>query len=162
MSTAEARSALVVGGTGPTGPHVVRGLLARGHRVTILHTGRHESPQIDALVEHVHTDPFDATAVTDALGDRTFEVAVVMYGRLRELAGVVGRRVGKLVTVGGMPALLGYGDPESLMPAGLPVPAAEGERLAGTADGAGNAKAAQIAATEQAVFAASPTATHVR
>jgi nucleoside-diphosphate-sugar epimerase len=140
----------------------VRGLLDRGYRVTILHTGRHESADIDTFVEHVHTDPFDAAAVAGALGVRTFDVGIVMYGRLRDLAPVVGRRVGKLVTVGGMPALLGYGDPESLVPVGLPVPASEDERLAGSADGPGNAKAAQIVATEQTVLAASPTATHIR
>ncbi len=30
---------LVIGGTGPTGPHVVNGLIERGFTVTILHTG---------------------------------------------------------------------------------------------------------------------------
>ena len=45
---------------------------------------------------------------------------------------------------------------------GLPVPSLEGERLAGSSDGPGNAKAAQIVATERAVLGASPTATHVR
>ncbi|MGR6997509.1 hypothetical protein ACU686_04355 [Yinghuangia aomiensis] len=30
---------LVVGGTGPTGVPLVRGLVARGHEVTILHQG---------------------------------------------------------------------------------------------------------------------------
>ena len=33
---------LVVGGTGPTGPAIVAGLEARGHEVTICHTGSHE------------------------------------------------------------------------------------------------------------------------
>ena len=35
--------ALVVGGTGPTGPHVVQGLLNKGHKVAILHRGTHEA-----------------------------------------------------------------------------------------------------------------------
>ena len=52
--------ALVVGGTGPTGPHVVNGLLDRGFEVSILHTGAHESPEIPAQVEHIHTDPLIA------------------------------------------------------------------------------------------------------
>ena len=34
--------ALVVGGTGPTGPLVVAGLIERGYDVAILHTGKHE------------------------------------------------------------------------------------------------------------------------
>ena len=33
---------LVIGGTGPSGPLIVNGLVERGHSVTILHTGRHE------------------------------------------------------------------------------------------------------------------------
>ena len=86
-----APTALVVGGTGPTGPHVVGGLLDRGFAVTMLHTGRHERDEIPAVVEHVHTDPFDAAAVDDALGRRTFDVAALMYGRLRDLAPVVAR-----------------------------------------------------------------------
>ena len=52
-------TALVVGGTGPTGPYVVNGLVNRGFQVTILHTGRHESEIIGPEVEHIHSDPFD-------------------------------------------------------------------------------------------------------
>ena len=48
-------TALVVGGTGPTGPHIVNGLLERGYQVAILHTGAHESDEIPASVEHIHT-----------------------------------------------------------------------------------------------------------
>ena len=51
--------ALVVGGTGPTGPHIVNGLIDRELDVSILHTGAHESPAIPEAVEHIHTDPFD-------------------------------------------------------------------------------------------------------
>ena len=54
------KTALVIGGTGPTGPYVVNGLLDRGFQVTILHTGRHETDLIGPEVEHIHTDPFNA------------------------------------------------------------------------------------------------------
>src|SRR6478609_4791642 len=155
------RTALVVGGTGPTGPHVVNGLLRRGFVVPMLHTGRHERDEIPAEVEHVHTDPFDAAAVDDALGRRTFDVAALMYGRLRDLAPVVARRTGKLVTVGGMPAVLGYGAPEALVPAGLPVPTRESTVLVAGPD-ARSHKVGRIVESEAAVFAASPTATHLR
>ncbi len=47
---------LVIGGTGPTGPLVVEGLLAREHEVTVLHTGRHEV-EYSAPVAHIHADP---------------------------------------------------------------------------------------------------------
>ena len=72
--------ALVVGGTGPTGPHIVKGLLARGFRVSILHTGSHESEEIPPEVEHIHTDPSSRDAVEKALGGRRFDLAVVTYG----------------------------------------------------------------------------------
>jgi hypothetical protein len=130
------RAALVVGGTGPTGPHVVGGLVERGFAVTMLHTGRHERDEIPDVVEHVHTDPFDALAVDDAPGGRTFDVAALMYGRLRDLAPVLARRAAKLVSVGGMPAVLGYGDPEALTPAGLPVPTREASAVVAGPDAA--------------------------
>ncbi len=79
-------TALVIGGTGPTGPYVVNGLVDRGFQVTILHTGRHETDLIGPEVEHIHTDPFDVDRTAADLGDRTFDLAVVMYGRLRDLA----------------------------------------------------------------------------
>jgi len=34
--------ALVIGGSGPTGPHVLAGLLERGYDVAMLHRGVHE------------------------------------------------------------------------------------------------------------------------
>jgi nucleoside-diphosphate-sugar epimerase len=156
-----APTALVVGGTGPTGPHVVGGLLDRGFTVTMLHTGRHERDEIPDVVEHVHTDPFDATAVDDALDGRTFDVAALMYGRLRDLAPVVGGRAGKLISVGGMPAVLGYGDPEALAPHGLPIPTHEATAVIAGPD-ARSDKVGRIVESEQAVFAAAPTATHFR
>ena len=62
--------ALVVGGTGPTGPFVVNGLRDRGYDVAILHTGNHEVETIPPEVEHIHTDPFDEDATAGALGDK--------------------------------------------------------------------------------------------
>ena len=55
------KTAVVIGGTGPTGPYVVNGLIDRGFQVTILHTGRHETDLIGPEVEHIHTDPFNVT-----------------------------------------------------------------------------------------------------
>ncbi len=49
--------ALVIGGTGPTGPFLVQGLLHRGYDVTILHRGTHEVAEIPPEVEHIHADP---------------------------------------------------------------------------------------------------------
>ena len=81
---------LVVGGTGPTGVPLVQGLVDRGHRVTILHRGTHEDPETPTEVEHLHADPYDADSLQDALGDRRFELSIVMYGRLRTIAEELG------------------------------------------------------------------------
>jgi len=156
-----APTALVVGGTGPTGPHVVNGLIDRGYAVTMLHTGRHERDEIPGAVEHVHTDPFDAALVDAVLGSRSFDAAIVMYGRLRDLAPVVARRAGKVVTIGGMPAVLGYGDPEALTPHGLPIPTREDDAVIAGPE-ARSDKVGKIVESEQATFAAAPTATHFR
>jgi hypothetical protein len=74
-----AARALVVGGTGPTGPHLVRGLRERGHAVAILHRGTHEVDEIPPDVEHIHADPYDGAA---SRGDRGphFDVVVASYG----------------------------------------------------------------------------------
>src|SRR5215218_4790332 len=77
--------ALVIGGTGPTGPPVVNGLIGRGYEVTILHSGRHEVDTIPEQVEHVHTDAFDIGAVANSLGERSFDAVFAMYGRLRDV-----------------------------------------------------------------------------
>ena len=116
------KTALVVGGTGPTGPHIVNGLLEREFDVAMLHTGAHESELIPEVVEHIHTDPFDAEKTTDALGNRSFDLAIVTYGRLRELAALLKGKTHKFVSVGGVPAYTGWGDADALWPAGMRVP----------------------------------------
>src|SRR4051794_21691874 len=129
----------------------------------MLHTGRHERDEVPAAVTHVHTDPFDRQQVADALTGQTFDVGVVMYGRLRELAEVLAGRVGRLVTVGGMPVLDGYSNPTDLRPTGMPVPTLETSPTIDAGTGReGNDKVARMTETERAVFAAHPTATHLR
>jgi hypothetical protein len=71
--------ALVIGGTGPTGPHVVAGLGDRVFEVTILHRGVHELPEL-ADVEHLHADPHLAAPLLDAIGTRRFDVVVASTG----------------------------------------------------------------------------------
>lgn len=158
------RTALVIGGTGPTGPHVVNGLVERGFTVSILHTGRHESPDIPAELEHVHTDPFDAEVTGQALGDREFDLGVVMYGRLRELARLLAGRVGKFVSVGGVPAYTGWGDADALWPPGMRVPTRETARLVVDEgpDFRANRKVHFIGQSEEVVFEHHPTASHLR
>lgn len=116
--------ALVVGGTGPTGPHVVRGLQDRGHEVTVLHRGTHELPELDGL-EHLHADPHFREPVEDALGSRHFEVTVAAYGRLRDVADALVGRTDAFVAVGGLPVYPGYHEPDQVWPPGMAVLADE-------------------------------------
>jgi nucleoside-diphosphate-sugar epimerase len=93
--------ALVVGGTGPSGPGVVNGLIARGFDVTILHSGQHEA-EFDAAVEHIHADAHSLEALEAALAGRSFDVGIAMYGRLRLVAQALAGKTERVVAVGGV------------------------------------------------------------
>lgn len=152
--------ALVVGGTGPTGPYVVNGLLQRGWDVTILHTGRHESAEIPPRVAHLHTDPFDHDATAETLAGRSFDLGVAMYGRLRMLAPLLVDKVGRLITIGGVGAVKGWVDPGDLFPTSMTVPAPIDAPRAGPEEPIG--KIRRIVATEDKVFEHHPDAIHLR
>ncbi len=152
--------ALVVGGTGPTGLPLVRGLVARGHDVTILHRGLHEHDETPSTVAHLHADPYDVASLEDALRGQTFDVTMVMYGRLRHIADLMVGRTGRLLSVGGVPAYRGWMNPWSFEPRGLPVPTAEDAQTVDTPED--DEKGFRIVRTEQAVFAAHPGAAHFR
>lgn len=154
------QTALVIGGTGPTGPLVVNGLVERGFEVTILHTGRHETDLIGPEVRHIHTDPFDGSATAEALGDESFDLAVVMYGRLRMLAPLLAGRCGHFVSIGGVGVYRGFGSPDDLFPFGMTVPLAHDAPLVG--DGEEFRKLRMIRVTEETVFEHHPQAVHLR
>jgi nucleoside-diphosphate-sugar epimerase len=154
------RRALVVGGTGPTGPYVVQGLLARGYAVSMLHRGEHEIPEIPLEVEHIHADPWSGEALEAALAGRRFEVSIATYGRLREVARVLRGKSERFVGVGGVPLYRGWMRPEDWTPAGLPVPT--GEDAPKVESEAELRKGFAILRTEQAVFEAHPRATMFR
>ena len=152
--------ALVIGGTGPTGPFVVNGLRARGYRVTILHTGNHETDEIPDDVEHIHADAWDVDSWGPILDGREFELCMALYGRLRRIAEFMIGRCGKFISVGGVPAYRGFMNPDLLDPAGLFVPIPEGaDRVAEDTE---DSKGYRIARTEEAVFRSQPQATHFR
>jgi len=152
--------ALVIGGTGPTGHFIVAGLRRRGFAVTILHTGRHEIPEIPEDVVHLHVDPFDSEALNAALSLQTFDLCVATYGRLRRIAQLLAGKVGRFISIGGVPAYRGYMNPWLLDPHGLPVPIAEGADLVRSPEE--DAKGWRIVRTEEEVFANHPSATHFR
>ena len=154
------KRALVVGGTGPTGPYIVNGLLERGYRVAILHRGIHETAEIPPQVEHIHCDPYDRADVEAALVGRTFDLAVVAYGRLRMLAEVLVSKVDRFLSIGGAPAYLGYMHPQAVSPMGLRVPVREDATL--VARETESRKGFAIVRTEEVVFELHPHATHFR
>jgi len=149
---------LLIGGTGPTGPAIAHGLEARGHDVTILHSGNHEVPEVEQF-RHLHCDPFDAASLRAALGDETFDVTLATYGRLRAIAEVVKGRTGRIISVGGVPVYRGFFEPAVHEPPGLPVPTREDAALA---DEGADGKSYRIGRTEQMLFEQHPTATHFR
>jgi nucleoside-diphosphate-sugar epimerase len=97
--------ALVIGGTGPTGPFVVEGLHERGFDVTILHGGQHEVEFSVPDVRHIHVDPHFQETLESGIGAETFDLVVAQYGRLRIVADVFKGRTERLVAVGGATAL---------------------------------------------------------
>ncbi len=151
---------LVVGGTGPTGLPLLRGLVARGHDVTILHRGLHEHDETPAQVEHLHADPYDIDSFTNGIGDRTFDATIVMYGRLRRITAAMVGRTGRFLSVGGVPAYLGWMNPWVYEPAGMPVPVAE--EAATVSSPEQDEKGYRIVRTEHAVFDTHPGAAHFR
>ncbi len=152
--------ALVIGGTGPTGHYIVNGLLSRGFEVTILHTGRHEVDEIGPEVEHIHTNPFDESALTSAVAGRTWDVTVATYGRLRRVAEVFKGRTDRFISVGGGPAYRGYMNAEASWPAGMIVPASEDAPK--TRSEAEDGKGFRVLRSEEVVFEVHPEATHFR
>jgi nucleoside-diphosphate-sugar epimerase len=121
--------ALVVGGTGPTGPFLVQGLLQRGYDVAILHRGTHEVDTIPAEVEHIHADPHFRETLDAALCNRSFDLVLATYGRLRFVAEACVGKTGRFIGVGGTPGYRGLLVPAANEPAGLPIPTPEDSPL---------------------------------
>jgi nucleoside-diphosphate-sugar epimerase len=151
---------LVVGGTGPTGPYIVNGLLQRGYDVTIFHRGTHEIPEIPPQVEHIHGDPHFRKNIEDALAGRTFDLAVAMYGRIRFLAEELIGKIGRFIGVGGVVSYRGWMDPYALFPVGLKCSVPEDAPVVENEDE--GRFAYQISQAENAVLELHPTAAHFR
>lgn len=154
------RTALVIGGTGPSGPHVVNGLVDRGFETAMLHSGAHERAENPDVVEHIHTDAYDPDKVRLALEGRTFDVCIATYGRLRANAEILAGRVGQFISIGGFPGYRGYMNAPLFDPPGFPIPTREDGAL--IQDPADDEKGYRIARTEERLFEAQPDATHFR
>jgi nucleoside-diphosphate-sugar epimerase len=142
--------ALVIGGSGPTGPHVLSGLLERGYDVTMLHRGVHEPAELPE-VRHLHADPHFVETLVDAVGTETFDAVIAMYGRIKVVAEVLASRCGQLVAISGVPVYRGFVEPQHTTPYGMKLMAREDSAKADTADEP--AKSAMlILNAERAVF----------
>jgi nucleoside-diphosphate-sugar epimerase len=118
--------ALIVGGSGPTGLFLAKGLLERKYAVAIFHRGTHELIEMPSAVEHIHGDPHFLESIDECLGGRTFDLVIATYGRIRVLVEAVRRRTCRIIAVSGAPGYRGYLVPNHNKPYGLPVPVSEG------------------------------------
>ena len=94
------KTALVIGGTGPTGPHIVNGLIDRNYDVTILHSGAHEV-DFQREIEHIHADVHFREPLEKAIGLRQWDLVIASYGRLQLTTEVMKGRTGRIVAMGG-------------------------------------------------------------
>jgi nucleoside-diphosphate-sugar epimerase len=147
----------------------VRGLQARGHQVSIFHRGIHESPELAEVepveaveaVEHIHGDPHFRPSIDEAVGSRSFDVVVAMYGRVKHLAAAFARRCDQFVSIGGTPVYSGF-FPTVGAP-GLPIPVTELHPVVQDArDDPALRFSRLLAEAEEAVFAHHPGATVFR
>lgn len=156
------KSALVIGGTGPTGPSILAGLLDRGFDVTIFHRGNHEPPDLPE-VRHIHGDPHFADTIAAGVGTGSYDVVVAAYGRTKLLAESFAGRAGHFLAIGGSPRYAGFNEPQLLSPFGPALPIREDGPSALSVDANDSPAikfAQQIVRTEEAVFSFHPEATY--
>lgn len=127
---------LLIGGTGPSGPHIVDVLLHAGQDVTVLHRGTHEPRDAPSLqdVEHIHADPHFANTLSSAMGDRRFDTVIATYGRMSVIVEVFRDRCDRFIGVGGNPLHPGVLDRLDAFPTGMRLLADETDAPLDTAD----------------------------
>lgn len=117
--------ALVIGGTGPTGPFLVNGLVERGYEVSIMHRGTHDSALIPPQVHRIIGDPHFRETIREALGSMTFDLVIATYGRIRYIADEMVGRTPRLIAIGGPPSYRGMVNAEANRPPGMVLPTPE-------------------------------------
>lgn len=142
------KTALVIGGGGPTGPHVVEGLRQRGFKVAVLNRGVHPI-NLPGDVERIVGDPHFIDPLKEAIGTRSFDLVVASYGRLAVIAEAFAGRTERFLGIGGFVGYRGFYVPESMRPSGLPIPTPEDWPL--VTDPAEHRFASLVAAAEAAV-----------
>jgi len=117
--------ALIIGGSGPTGPHLINGLIERGYEVTMMHRGTHDSPLIPKSVERLIGDPHFRETLAETLGSRTFDLVIATYGRIRYIAEEMAGRTPRFIAIGGPPGYRGMFATDANYPPGMPIPTPE-------------------------------------
>ena len=104
------RRTLVVGGTGPSGVHIVNFLLEAGHEVTVFNSGRHDAGvAFVGGVNRIYGDARDEESVRSSIAGpgQDWDIAICTYGRLRMLATHMAGRTRRLVGITGQPVYRG-------------------------------------------------------
>ncbi|MDQ1105691.1 NAD-dependent epimerase/dehydratase family protein [Nocardioides zeae] len=94
------KKALVVGGTGPTGPLIIRGLQERGYAPTMLNRGSRVLPEL-ADIELIKADPHFAETFAAAVQGHQYDLVIATYGRLRVMIDTLREVTDRVVSVGG-------------------------------------------------------------
>jgi nucleoside-diphosphate-sugar epimerase len=151
-----ASTALIIGGTGPSGPDIAAELLRRGYAVTLLHRGLHEPDDVPhiAQLEHIHADPHFGEPLAAALANRSFDLVVATYGRLRTVAEVLEHRCGRFIGIVGNPVHAGMLDRRSAWPEGMRILANEQDQPLAVANSPRDKFALKVAESERAVLSA--------
>ncbi len=121
--------ALVIGGTGPTGPYIVNGLINRGYTVSIMHRGTHETKEIPDSVERIIGDPHFRETIKSTLDKRTFDLVIATYGRIRYIAEEMIGKTPRFIAIGGPPCYRGMMIPDANFPPGMSIPTPEDAQL---------------------------------
>jgi nucleoside-diphosphate-sugar epimerase len=153
-----AQTALVIGGSGPTGPFIVEGMRQRGFRVSVLSRGVHNYP-FPGDVERIVGDPHFAEPLAAALGQRRFDIVIATYCRLKVTSRLLAGRTGHFLAVGGCAAYRGFTDPADVWPRGQLAPVPETAPLCAEGDHRFGVK---IVEAEQALFDHHPDGTLFR
>ncbi len=119
---------LVIGGTGLSGPYLLRELIARHHEVVVFHRGHHEA-QLPTKVTHIHGDLRDADALAAAARNFRPQRVVHMYAMKPEdverAAQAFGGHIERFVLISSGDVYAAFEAIEARRPSPQPIPISE-------------------------------------
>lgn len=132
QTTTGALKVLVLGGTGQTGPHLIRELLGRGHTVTMFNRGNRSEdlfPDVECLIGDRAVDSEDGLAALTAevASGRTWDLCIDIWPHIPQIVETTGvllqKSVGHFLYVSSISAYADHSTPgadETAEVAGLP------------------------------------------